>query len=600
MTDTPSDARGSAAARSDAMPGRMPDGFAPAEDVSAQRAEERRRGQWLRERARPARTLLSATVAVGMLGGALAVAQAWLIALLFADLVAGRPIGAGVVMGTLAVVVCRALVGAAGEMLGVHAGQAVTTAIRRDALDALRRLGPAWTAERRSGEIVATLMEQIDAIEGFVARYLPTQTLASALPLALVAVVLAVDWRSGLILVGFGLAVPVVMALVGWRTAARARSQMTAMRRMSGTFLDRLQNLPTLKLFNAAWRERDRIRAVAEGFRQRTMGVLHLAFLSSTALDLLAGLAVAAVAISLIGGAVRADFTTVIFVILLVPEIFQPLRRLGQFYHDRAAAVGAAEAVLDVLDAADKAPDLPETEGVAATKPPALRFDRVSLAHEGGRRVALDEVSFEAPAGAMVALVGESGAGKSSILDLLAGYRLPDAGQVTVDGMPADLDRLRPLVARAGQTPRVIAGTLADNLRLGRPEAGDDALWTALETVGLADLVRALPDGLDTMVGEGARGLSGGEARRLGLARVLVRGAPLVLLDEPTANLDADSESGVLAGLDALKGRHTIVVATHAPAVIARADLVIRLDRGRVIESRVIESRVTGDRVIDG
>ena len=280
---------------------------------------------------------------------------------LFGDLVDGEGLSTTLIGLLIVLILARAATGAVAEFAGIRAGQIVSGHVRERLLSALLKLGPAWGRERRSGEVVSTVIEQTDAVEGFVSRYLPAQALAGVLPVLMVATVIVLDWRSGLILLGFGLAVPVVMALVGWRTAARARGQMTAMRRMSGYFLDRLQNLTTLKLFEAEWRERDRIRAVSDAFRKRTMGVLHLAFLSSTALELLAGLAIASVAISLVAGVARADLVTILFVILLVPEIFMPLRKLGQHYHDRAAAVGAAEAILEILDAEGEGPAIAET-----------------------------------------------------------------------------------------------------------------------------------------------------------------------------------------------------------------------------------------------
>jgi thiol reductant ABC exporter CydD subunit len=507
-----------------------------------------------------------------------------MIAGLIAALISGEPLGASLIVTAGLVVLVRVALGGASDVAGAWTGQQVTAGVRADVLAAIAALGPSWLAERRSGEVVSTVMEQTDAVEGFVSRYLPAQKLSSAIPLTLLAVVLLLDWQTGLILLGFGVAVPVAMGLVGWRTAARARGQMTAMRRMSGYFLDRLQNLTTLKLFGAELRERAEMRAVSDGFRERTMSVLRLAFLSSTTLELLSGLAIATVAVTLIADSASggAGERGLIFVILLVPELFLPLRRLGQFYHDKAAAVGAAEAILEVLDAADALPSTENVSIASAGDPPSVSVEGLSLAYESGGRIAVDNVSFTVGAGEMVALVGESGSGKSSILDVLAGFRPGWSGQVRVNGRAFDPVQVRPISARAGQAPRILAGTLAENLRLGRPDAEEADLWRALEAVGLADLARGLPGRLETTVGEGGRGLSGGEARRIGLARTIVRQAKLVLLDEPTSNLDGESEAGVLAGIDALRMGRTVIIATHSKAVMDRADRIITLDHGRI------------------
>lgn len=548
------------------------------------RGAERRRAKWLIERAGQARGGIALTLGLGYASGLVAVAQAWMIAGLIAALIAGNDLEPTLITLAALTVMIRVALGAASDVAGVWTGQMVTAAVRADVLAGLAALGPSWLADRRSGEAVSTVIEQTNAVEGFVSRYLPAQKLSSAIPLTLLAVVLLLDWRTGLILVGFGVAVPVAMGLVGWRTAARARGQMTAMRRMSGYFLDRLQNLTTLKLFGAEGRERAEMRRVSDGFRERTMSVLRLAFLSSTTLELLAGLAIATVAVSLIADSAAGDAggRVLIFVILLVPELFLPLRRLGQFYHDKAAAVGAAEAVLEILDAAEtiapsESEPIPMVHGA-----PSLSVEDLFLAYEDGGRIAVDSVSFSIAAGELVALVGESGSGKSSILDILAGFRVGWSGRVRIDGHVVDPAQVRPISARAGQAPRILAGTLAENLRLGRPEAVETDLWRALEAVGLADFARGLPEQLDTPVGDGGRGLSGGEARRLGLARAIVRDARLVLLDEPTSNLDSESEAGVLAGIDALRAGRTMIVATHSKAVMDRADRIITLHRGRL------------------
>ncbi|WP_350108045.1 thiol reductant ABC exporter subunit CydD [Thalassobaculum sp.] len=561
-------------------------GSGEAPPLSVLRAQERRRRRWLTDRARAVRLPLALAVAAGFAAGLLAVAQAWVLARLIADAVAGDAVDRLLPAAGLAVLVFAARAGltVAAEVLATTAASRVKRALRAELVAALGRLGPSWLKTRRSGAVAATVIEQVETLDGFVARYLPVQALAAAVPVALLVPAFMVDAGAGWILLAAGALVPVAMALVGMRTAVAARRQMTGLQRMSGVFLDRLQGLTTLKLFGAAERELDRIREVADGYRGATMAVLRLAFLSSTVLELLAvgslALVAGRVASSALGGG-GVSLQAALFLLILVPEMFQPLRRLGQHYHDRAAALGATEGMLEILDAVAALP----ADGAAwrLAEAPAIAFDRVGLAYPGGRRPALDGASFRVAAGETVALVGESGAGKSSILAILLGSERPTSGTVTVDGRLLDGPALRASIAWAGQNPRIVAGTLADNLRLGHPDAPDDAVRAAAETCRVGDFADRLPQGLATVVGEGGRGLSGGEARRVALARALLRDAPLVLLDEPTANLDGDSEAAVLDAIDRIRAGRTVLIATHSEAVIRRADRVLRVESGRVL-----------------
>lgn len=558
-----------------------------APSLSDRRAIERRRQRWLTGRSRAARWMLALAMAAGGAVGLLAVAQAFVLARLIAGAIAGDPVAAMLPTAALAVLVfsARAGLGVASEVAAAAAASRVKRAVRADLIAALGRLGPSWLKTRRSGAVTATVMEQVETLDGFVARYLPVQALAVAIPVALLVPAFLVDVGTGWILLAAGALVPLAMALVGWHTAQAARRQMTVMQRLSGVFLDRLQGLTTLKLFGAAERELDRVRDLADDFRVSTMAVLRLAFLSSTVLELLAVGSLALVAGRMAAAALDGTLglEAALFLLILVPELFQPLRRLGQHYHDRAAAVAAAGAMLEILDAAAALPADPAPWRLDGA--PAIAFERVSLAYPGGRRPALDGASFRVAAGETVALVGESGAGKSSVLAVLLGSERPTAGRILADGRPVDGPALRASIAWAGQTPRIVAGTLADNLRLGRPGATDREVAAAAAACRVSEFADRLPQGLATAVGEAGRGLSGGEVRRVALARALLRDAPLVLLDEPTANLDRDSEAAVLDAIDRIRAGRTVLIATHSAAVIARADRAIRIDAGRVTDA---------------
>lgn len=567
------------------LPSAVPDA-ADTTSAAMLRAAERRRRQWLAGRAGIARAPLAVAIGAGFLAGLLAVVQAFLLARLIVGAIAGAGPDDLLATAALAVLafVARAGLGVASELAGAAAASRVKRAVRAELVEALGRLGPSWLKSRRSGAVAATMIEQVETVDGYVARYLPVQALASAVPVALLVPAFLVDAGTGWILLAAGALVPVALALAGWRTGAAARRQMTRMQRLSGVFLDRLQGLATLRLFGAAERELGHLRAVADDYRASTMAVLRLAFLSSTALELLAVGALALVAGRAAGAMLEGSLglQAGLFLLILVPELFQPLRRLGQHYHDRAAALAAAAGMLEILDAAVALPAAGAGARLAAA--PAVEFDNVRLDYPGGRRPALDGADFRIAAGETVALVGESGAGKSSVLALLLGGERPTGGRILVDGRAVAGPSLGSSIAWAGQAPRIVATTLADNLRLGKPDASDAEVRAAALACRVADFADRLPHGLETVVGEGGRGLSGGEARRVALARAFLRDAPLVLLDEPTANLDRDSEAAVLDAIDQLRRGRTVLIATHSPAVIRRADRVIRIAARQVVD----------------
>lgn len=424
------------------------------------------------------------------------------------------------------------------------------------------------------GETLSVVVDGVEALQGYVARFAPIQTAAAVSPLiVMVAITLASPVAAAIVLFTFAPFV-VGMALAGGAAAMEARRQFEALGRLSGLFVDRLRALPAILAFQ---REEGATRALgrsAEELARRTLAVLRVGFLSSAVLEFFAALSVALVAVycgfkllHLLPFPVgeRLDLGRAVFVLALAPEAYLPMRRLAAAYHDRQAAEAAAPA----LAALCEAPDQPARRALA--RPPTIRFERVAVVYPDADRPALADFDLTLRPGESVALLGPSGSGKSTVLHLLLGLVQPSAGVVSIDGVPVEAGA--PLAAWAGQAPVVIPGSLKDNLALVRPEASAADVESAARRAGLLNV----PDALDRRIDERGGGLSGGERRRLGIARALLSDAPLLLMDEPTASLDLGSETLLLPVLaEALRGRTTLI-ATHSSRVAALADRVVRL-----------------------
>lgn len=453
---------------------------------------------------------------------------------------------------------------------------------------------PVWTAARASGALSSVLVEQVEAIEGYLVRYMPAMVQASILPLAFTAALFSIDWMVGALLLVTLPLIPVFMALAGWGAEAASRRQAEALARLGGRFADRLRGLLTLKLFG---REAAELAAVAEAsdqLRLRTMKVMRVAFLSSAVLEFFAALGVAGIAlyvgltflglVHLRGGA-ALPLEAGLFCLLMAPEIYGPLRLLATHYHDRAAARAAVETMAAQLESL---PDLaPAARSVVPltvhSGPLSLRLDHLSVATPSGSPV-IASASLELAPGRSLAIVGASGTGKSTLLEAIAGLR-DFSGTIEIGGRALgtiEEAELRRSLAMLGQRPRIFAGTIADNIRLGRHDACDTAVWLAARRAAVTDFADMLPDGLATRLGEDGLGLSGGEIHRVALARLYLRDPGLLLLDEPTAHLDAATEARVLDGLvDFARGR-TLLVATHSTAVAAHMHRVMRIAGGQL------------------
>jgi ATP-binding cassette subfamily C protein CydD len=541
---------------------------------------------FLAREARAARAQLLAPLALGLAQVAVGIGSAWLIARIIAALLgfgtAGWP-ELGAAAGLAAV---SAGLGVAQERALIRAGEAAKTRLRAAAF--ARLLEDGATDPRPVGERAALVVDRIEALEGFLTRWVPAAVLAVAGPLLVAGAAFSADSVSGLILLAAAGLVPVAMAVTGIGAAVASRQQFESLGRLSGRFLDRMRGLPTLVLFRRQEDEAKALGRAAEELRARTMRVLRIAFLSSGAMELLAAGAIACLAIrhGATLGTSHPDPAAAIFCLLLVPALFNPLRAFSQAYHERLAARGAAAELAPLL--AERPPAGLRLEEVP--RKVVVTFQDVTLRYDPARPPALDGLSFRVMPGETLVLAGPSGAGKSTALRLLMGFHRPDGGRIALNGQDATLlapAELRRLTAYVGQRAHLFRGTLRENIRLARPGASEAEVEAAAEAARVMEFARGLTKGLDTLVGEGGFGLSGGQAQRVAVARAFLRDAPLVLLDEPTAHLDPGTEADVLESLRRLCAGRTAIVATHSRAAQRRLGRVLELENGRAAGTRM-------------
>jgi ATP-binding cassette subfamily C protein CydD len=622
------------------------------------KAREKACAGWLKEQSKAVRKPISIAAIAGITNGLGVIVQSAALAYILQAVIIDKLPWASLITPFIvlaAVFILRSLCVYLHQTWGFEAGAQVRTSVRQQLFDKFLTLGPAAVKERQSGELAAVTLEQVDALENYFSRYLPQQMIVGALPLIMIIVVMPVNWVVGLIFLLTGPLVPVFMALVGMGAASANRSQFLAMARMSGYFLDRLQGLATLKLFGQATRELANINKIADGFRERTMAVLRIAFLSSAVLEFFSAVAVALVAVYVglgllglihFGPAEHISLSEALFVLLLAPEFFMPLRQLAINYHDRAAALGASDAILaileqdaEVLEADDNdvgcadeggasiandalrtsaiapgnrslycstssirgvvPPDLTSKDGGNAARLPGavaamqssaasyddkinlIDFNNVSKSY--GKRQVLTGINLHIAAGEKIALVGESGAGKTTLLNLLLGFESPTEGRVLLNGQTVNRECASEVIAWVGQNAYIFHGSIKDNIALADPDASEQNIVNAAQAAGVTEFSAELPEGLLTQIGERGYGLSGGQVQRVALARAFLKNADIVLLDEPTANLDAANKALLLDVIDRLFIDKTLIIASHDPEVILRMARRIELQQGRLV-----------------
>ena len=558
------------------------------------------------------RPYLILAIGAGFAAGTLAVAQAYFLSqavgLVFLH---GRTLSSvwNWLLALLGVVLLRAGLAWMRETIALRAGSKIKERLRQRLFSHLVALGPAYARRERTGELAGTLIDGVELVEPYFSQYLPNLALAIAVPLAILACVFPLDWVSGLVFLLTGPLIPIFMVLIGKAAELETRRQWEALSRLSAHFLDVLQGLTTLKLLGRSRAQVEAVAETSERYRRTTMKVLRVAFLSAFVLELMATMGVAVVAVEvglrLIYGALA--FESAFFVLILAPEFYLPLRALGASFHAGVGGLGAAQRIYSIL-AAEVSPmqasvgaSSPAARALALTAanagapallPAAVRFEDVYCAY-GGERPALRGVSFALEVGQVVALVGPSGAGKSTVVFLLLRFQEPDRGLITVGGTPLSAiapSEWRRQVAWVPQNPYLFRGTVAENIRLARPEASHDEVVRAARLANADGFIQALPNGYETPVGERGIRLSGGQAQRLALARAFLKDAPLLVLDEPTASLDPEAAAAIDDAIERLLRGRSVLLIAHRLSSAAAADRVVVLSSGRVVEMGTHES----------
>ncbi|MDC5707171.1 cysteine/glutathione ABC transporter permease/ATP-binding protein CydD [Vibrio europaeus] len=558
--------------------------------------KQRSLNQWLKQQSKLAKRWLMIAVGLGVLSSIFLLVQAALLATILHQLIIEHVDKYELVpyfLGLVAVIGARALCSWGREIAGFRCGEQIRVYIRQLILDKLRELGPAYIKGKPAGAWATLLLEQVEDMHDFFARYLPQMSLSVLVPFVILIVVFPVNWAAGLIFLITAPLVPMFMALVGMKAADANRKNFKALQRLSGHFYDRLQSMTTIRLFDRTAAETEVMRGASEVFRVRTMDVLKIAFLSSAVLEFFTSISIALTAVyfgfAFIGELNFGDYGAGVtlfaglFILVLAPEFYQPLRDLGTFYHAKQQAVGAAESIVefietDVETVRSGSTKLGDTDSISITAK-----DLEVYSPEGQKL--LGPISFELSSAQTTALVGPSGAGKTTLINAILGF-LPYKGSLTINNIERtelDLDSWREKISWVGQNPLLLHGSIRDNITLGKTNVSDQVINQALEESFSAEFVNQ--HGLDYAVSDRSGGLSVGQAQRLALARAMVQNGRFWLLDEPTASLDARSERLVMQGLENQITGKTALMVTHQLTPLKNVEQILVMKDGEIVQS---------------
>ena len=477
------------------------------------------------------------------------------------------------------------------EIFAQRSATLLKSDLRRRLSNHLFLLGPIYTRAERSGELVNTIVEGAESLDQYISQYLPTMALAVIVPIMVFVAVLILDPWSTLVLLVAGPMMLLILALIGGRAKTITERRFLEMSWMSAFFLDILQGLPTLKMFGRERDQAENIREISDHYGSTTMEILHTAFQSSLVMEWAATAATAMVALEvslrLMSG--NLSFTVALAVLLLTPEFFLPIRQYALKFHAGTAGKAAADRIYAILDTQSvEKPRLGESGQVVQPERFNIRFDEVGFAYEDGERPALRDFSMELSQGQTLALVGPTGAGKTTVSQLLLRIAVPDMGKITVGGIPLetiDRESWHGMVAWVPQIPHLFHGSITDNIRLARPGASHDEIVKASIAAHAHAFIDSLPQGYNTQMGERGARLSGGQRQRVAIARAFLKDSPILILDEPTSHLDRKSEQYLRASLAQLVQDRTVLIIAHRLDLAASADRIVVMDKGRVVET---------------
>ncbi|MBV1914274.1 MAG: thiol reductant ABC exporter subunit CydD [Pseudomonadales bacterium] len=547
--------------------------------------------RWLKQNKLLAGQQLKYSVALGTCSALLLIAQAWLLAQTLQGVMFDSKTLDDIAFylwGILALIVLRSILTRATERYAFKAAARIKRFVREQLNHKLFELGPVWLEGQRTGEISSLLHEGVESLEDYYARYLPAVAFSSLIPIAILVVVIPFDWKSGLIFLFTLPLIPFFMILIGTKTEALNQQRWRDLFRMGSHFLDVIQGLTQLKLFNASKREAATIASISDAYRHSTMSVLKVAFLSSLALEFLATVSIAMVAIT-IGFRLywgTLDFSSGFMVLLLAPEFYAPLRNLGAQYHARLQAVTAAGKMIEVLQTESSGFSAIETIEPSTAQPLHIELRNFHYRYSDDRP-ALKGLNTCFERTGLYAIVGQSGAGKSTLLDCLLGFNLPYEGSIAVNQKVLSVENIphwQEQIAWVPQQARLLSASISMNISMCENDTDAKKIKYAAELAGADEFIQALPAGYYTSVGEGGHGLSGGQIQRLALARAFYKRAALLLLDEPTAHLDSVSEASIQKAIQWYAKDHLVIVAAHRLHTVKHAKKILVLHEGMLVE----------------
>ncbi|MEY8214183.1 MAG: thiol reductant ABC exporter subunit CydD, partial [Colwellia sp.] len=487
-----------------------------------------------------------------------------------------------VIIALIAIIICRAVLGYFSECYSRRGAMFIKSNIRSRLLNRLFELGPAYTQKKGNAKLSTLLHQGIDSLEDYYAGYLPVIAYCAVIPLAILIAVFPIDWQSGLILLFTAPMVPFFMILIGHKAQALNQQQWLTLQRMSSHFLDIIQGLTQLKLFNASRREVAAVKKISDDYGDTTMSVLKVAFLSSFALEFLASISIALVAV-ILGFRLYygdVDYVFALWVLLLAPEFYLPFRQLGTQYHAKMAGVTAAEEIVEILNQSSIKSTL-----VQPFLPPfSINITQASFSYPQ-RTATLNKINTTFTSPGLYAVIGESGSGKSTLIDMVLGFIEPNTGHISINNQPLNSDNREHWLKHCGwiaQQSQVFYGSLAFNVAMS-DSYQEELIIDALEKAGLLPFVQTLEQGIESQIGESGAGLSSGQAQRLALARVFYHQPEVLILDEPTSHLDQQTEQIITQSINDYAKNHLVIVIAHRLQTVMNAKNIMVLEQGKVI-----------------